>query len=206
MDLKTQKELTVVAQQTKWLNENLESEEARAKLHDALKDRVEFIKFQKFLGLKDVKTTENLWLSLYEAKEILLGGETPECQSSPYLDLLFDAIAFDRKMKNNFSEVVKESLLLDDNDLEYDTFTYSPTNEDDYYPSFSQEKIEQIINRDHKDKKEIYLNGDDIDKLVYDIDKEFGFDAHTLPELLKIYQNPKKLSPYKKQVKLAQNG
>lgn len=205
LDLETQKELTVEAQQIKWLNENLESEEVRAKLHDALKDRVEFIKFQKFLGLKDVKTTENLWLSLYEAKEILLGGETPECQSSPYLDLLFDAIAFDRKMKNNFSEVVKESLLLDDNDLEYDTFTYLPTNEDDYYPSFSQEKIEQIINRDHKDKKEIYLNGDDIDKLIYDIDKEFGFNAHTLPELLKIYQNPKKLSPYKKQVKLAQN-
>ena len=205
LDLEYHKELTIKAQQIKWLDEHLDNVEARAELYEALDNLDQFLKFQRFLGIanKDIK---KLWDSLYDAKETLLSGEALDCKSSPYLDLLFDAIAFDCKMKNNFSEVIKESLLLDDNELEYETFTYTSQDEDDDgYPSFSQEEIEQIISRENKDKKEIHQNGDEIDKLVYEIDREFGLKAHTIPDLLEIYQNPKKLDPLQKRVKLAKD-
>ncbi len=204
LDLEAQKELTVKAQQIKWLDEHLDNVEARGQLYKALDNPDMFIGFRQFLGLRDLKTTENLWISLCGAKETILGDEATECKSSPYLDLLFDAIAFDCKMKNNFSEVIIESLLLDDNKLEYGILE-AIVKPKPFFPSFSQEKIEQIISRDNKDEKEIYLKGDEIDELVYKIDKEFGLKAHTIKKLLAIYQKPEILGAYQKQVKLAKS-
>ena len=207
LDLEYYKKLTIQAQKIKWLDEHLENVEARTELYRALNNLDEFLELQRFLGLKDEKTTEKLWLSLYNAKETLLSGGASECESSPYLDLLFDAIAFDCKMKNNFSEIIIESLLVDDNELEHDTFTYTPSTLgfEDGYSGFSKKEIKQIINRNNKNEKEIYQNGDDIDKLVYDIDKEFGLKAHTIKELLEIYYNPEILIYYQKRVRLAKN-
>ena len=206
LDLKNRKNLTVKAQRFKWIDDHLKSETARKRLSKALEKPNGLAEFQRFLGLKDLKAIENLQSSLYRVKETLKNSDTTNFESSPYLDLLFDAITFDCKMKNNFSEVIIESLLLDDNELEHDTFTETPPDENaENPPTFSPEEIEEIINRENKGSREAYQNGDYIDEIVYKNDQEFGHEAHTIPELVAIYKNPKQLSSYQKSVKLAKS-